>query len=147
MTFWFDLKFDAGRPFSISLRLLKLAQTDRRSQQRNLFRALRSKSAALGLLFVLTSTAYASDPILKIKDKAYAGTELGVVRLNRPSFRLNLYWLKPDGRPYSHLDDLRQALIDQGRVFLMATNSGIYSRDFKPLGLYVENGKTLRPIN
>ena len=57
---------------------------------------------------------------------------------------LKLYWKKADGTPYSTLAAVQNAL---GATFLFATNSGIYSTDFKPLGLEVERGKTLVPLN
>ena len=34
-----------------------------------------------------------------------------------------------------------------GRELLFATNAGIYDREFRPLGLYIEEGVTLRPLN
>jgi uncharacterized protein YigE (DUF2233 family) len=139
MTYPFNRRFGAEKPLSAGRGRLLHVRAD--------LRVLVSTVFALGLLFALTAATYADDHTLKMEEKNYAGTELGVVRLNHPSLKLNLYWLKPDGSPYSRLDDLRQALVHEGRVFLMATNSGIYSRDFKPLGLHVENGKVLRPIN
>jgi uncharacterized protein YigE (DUF2233 family) len=57
---------------------------------------------------------------------------------------LRLYWKKPDGTPFSTLAAVQDAL---GAAFLFATNSGIYSTDFKPLGLEIERGKTLVPLN
>jgi uncharacterized protein YigE (DUF2233 family) len=57
---------------------------------------------------------------------------------------LKLYWKKADGTLYSTLTAVRNAL---GATFLFATNSGIYSTDFKPLGLEIERGKILVPLN
>jgi uncharacterized protein YigE (DUF2233 family) len=57
---------------------------------------------------------------------------------------LKLYWKKADGTLYSTLAAVQNAL---GATFLFATNSGIYSTEFKPLGLEVERGKTLVPLN
>src|SRR5215475_2245466 len=57
---------------------------------------------------------------------------------------LKLYWKKADGTLYSTLPAVQSAL---GATFLFATNAGIYSTDFKPLGLEIERGKTLVPLN
>jgi uncharacterized protein YigE (DUF2233 family) len=132
-------RFDAEKPSSAGGGWLQHARAP--------FRIFASRVCALGLVFALTAATCADDRTLQMEERNYAGIELGIVRLNRPSLKLRLYWLKPDGSPYSRLDDLRQALVHEGRIFLMATNSGIYSRDFKPLGLHIENGKVLRPIN
>ena len=46
----------------------------------------------------------------------------------------------PDGKPYEHLDRLPKPL-------LIAMNAGMYHADFSPVGLYVEDGKELSPLN
>jgi uncharacterized protein YigE (DUF2233 family) len=70
---------------------------------------------------------------------AYQTTDIDLQRVD-----LKLYWKKADGTLYSTLSAVQNAL---GGTFLFATNSGIYSTDFKPLGLEVERGKTLVPLN
>jgi uncharacterized protein YigE (DUF2233 family) len=70
---------------------------------------------------------------------AYQTAEIDLQRVD-----LRLYWKKSDGTLYSTLVAVQNAL---GAMFLFATNSGIYSTDFKPLGLEVERGKTLVPLN
>jgi uncharacterized protein YigE (DUF2233 family) len=70
---------------------------------------------------------------------AYQTADIDLQRVD-----LKLYWKKADGTLYSTLAAVQNAL---GATFLFATNSGIYSTDFKPLGLQVERGKTLVPLN
>src|SRR5215471_8271674 len=70
---------------------------------------------------------------------AYQTADIDLQRVD-----LKLYWKKADGTLYSTLAAVQNAL---GATFLFATNSGIYSTDFKPLGLEVERGKTLVPLN
>ncbi|WP_266158691.1 phosphodiester glycosidase family protein [Dyella silvatica] len=61
---------------------------------------------------------------------------------------LSLHWKDPaDGQAYGDIDSLRQWGEAHGQRLLFATNAGIYDRQFAPLGLYVENGKTLVPLN
>lgn len=60
---------------------------------------------------------------------------------------LRFYWKRPDGSPYASLQALRQELAARGEQLTFAVNGGIYSRDLAPLGLYVEEGKTLVPLN
>jgi uncharacterized protein YigE (DUF2233 family) len=70
---------------------------------------------------------------------AYQTADIDLQKAN-----LKLYWKKADGTLYATLAAVQKAL---GATFLFATNSGIYSTDFKPLGLEIERGKTLVPLN
>lgn len=60
---------------------------------------------------------------------------------------LEFFWKKPDGTPYSTIQDLREALKAQGRVLVFAVNGGIFSTQFTPLGLYIEKGKRYYQLN
>jgi uncharacterized protein YigE (DUF2233 family) len=61
---------------------------------------------------------------------------------------IELYWRNPEtDQPFSTIDALRTWTSGKGRPLSFATNAGIYDREFKPLGLYVENGKALVPLN
>ena len=53
-----------------------------------------------------------------------------------------------DQRPaFGSIETLRQWGEAHGQRLLFAANAGIYDHKFAPLGLYVENGKTLVPLN
>jgi uncharacterized protein YigE (DUF2233 family) len=61
---------------------------------------------------------------------------------------IELYWQNPDtGQPFATIDALKTWTTAKGRPLAFATNAGIYDRDFRPLGLYVENGKAIVPLN
>ncbi|MGC4024037.1 MAG: phosphodiester glycosidase family protein [Mesorhizobium sp.] len=60
------------------------------------------------------------------------------IDLSTHSIRLALNG--PDGKPYEHLDRLP-------KPFALAMNAGMYHADFSPVGLFVENGKELAPLN
>lgn len=61
---------------------------------------------------------------------------------------IELYWHNPDNdEPFGGIEALRAWTEGKGRPLAFATNAGIYDRDFRPLGLYVENGKTVVPLN
>lgn len=67
-----------------------------------------------------------------------------VVRLDLKKTELKLHWRRPDGSAYGSLAALREAL--PGPLLLL-TNSGIYDREYRPLGLHVEGGRQMRPLN
>ncbi|MBZ9752020.1 phosphodiester glycosidase family protein [Deinococcus sp. HMF7604] len=61
---------------------------------------------------------------------------------------LRLHWLNPTtNAPYTTFEQLRARLSKEGRTLLFATNSGIYAPGLKPLGLHIEKGQTLTPLN
>jgi uncharacterized protein YigE (DUF2233 family) len=79
---------------------------------------------------------------------AFDGQNYRVVHIDLKREQLRLYWRNPqDGQPFGNIENLRQWGEAHGRKLLFAANAGIYDRKFAPLGLYVENGKTLVPLN
>lgn len=79
---------------------------------------------------------------------AFEGQNYRVVHLDLNQQKLTLHWREAkSNQPYSSIDALRQWGESRGKRLLFATNAGIYDRNFAPLGLYVENGKTVVPLN
>jgi len=60
---------------------------------------------------------------------------------------LRVHWKRPDGRPYARIETLRQGLAARGLDLLFAVNGGMYTRAWTPLGLLVEEGVVLSPLN
>ena len=60
---------------------------------------------------------------------------------------IRLYWKGADGKPYGGLAALAGALKAQGRALRFAMNGGIFEENLTPLGLYIEDGHTLRKLN
>ncbi len=79
---------------------------------------------------------------------AFEGQNYRVVHLDLKREHLSLHWRDPQsGQPFSSIETLRQWGEARGRRLLFAANAGIYDRQFAPLGLHVENGKTVVPLN
>jgi uncharacterized protein YigE (DUF2233 family) len=99
------------------------------------------------LLFMLlagSSTAFA----LSMFSLEHKGVSYDVVRLEQGEERqLGLYWKRPDGTAYGTIQALRESLAKEGKELLFATNGGIYSKRYTPLGLYIENGKRYYRLN
>lgn len=68
-----------------------------------------------------------------------------IVDLNKDE--LKLYWQEEDGTKISNIERLRNYLKHQGKELIFATNAGIFDDEEVPLGMHVENGETLQPIN
>jgi len=80
--------------------------------------------------------------------RAFEGQNYRVVSIDLEREPLTLHWREPGSdEPFGTIDSLRQWGESHGRRLLFAANAGIYDASFKPLGLYVENGKTLVPLN
>lgn len=70
-----------------------------------------------------------------------------IVELDLARDALESHWRDADAQPLASIERLRDWGAMQGRELLFATNAGIYDRAFRPLGLYIENGSTQRPLN
>lgn len=58
--------------------------------------------------------------------------------------RVRLFWLGPDGLPYSSLGSLADR---QGPRLSFAMNAGMYDKGQAPVGLYVEEGRELKGVS
>ena len=101
-------------------------------------------------LSVLTSVS-ACAPQAQALDQgqvAFEGQNYRFVHVDLKHEQLNLFWRDPQsGQPFGSIDALRQWGEARHEKLLFAANAGIYDQHFAPLGLYVENGKTLVPLN
>ena len=60
---------------------------------------------------------------------------------------LRLFWRDVHGEIYREFDRLADDLAARGNTLQFAMNAGMYTTEFVPVGLYIENGEPLRPIN
>jgi uncharacterized protein YigE (DUF2233 family) len=60
---------------------------------------------------------------------------------------LELHWRDGGDRPYRSFGALADALESEGRPLRFAINAGMYDTDFRPIGLYVEDGKRRVKLN
>ena len=77
---------------------------------------------------------------LTVEGSAYTVCEIDLQR-----HIVRLFWRKPDGAPYGYLTALPGAQ-HAGRL-AFAMNAGMYDPDYRPVGLYVENGRELVRAN
>lgn len=113
-----------------------------------MLRLSRRAAAALLLATALLSGCARSAHGVDSREVSYLGASFRVVRIDLRREQLGLYWRDPaTGRPYSSIDALRRWGEAHGKRLLFAANAGIYDQHTSPLGLYVENGRTLVPLN
>jgi uncharacterized protein YigE (DUF2233 family) len=58
--------------------------------------------------------------------------------------KIGMSWKDSNG---SHIKSVDRLLKSSQKKITCATNAGIYTQEFRPLGLYIENGKKLVPLN
>ena len=99
---------------------------------------------ALALPAACTQTSHG----ISSHDVVFDNVHYRVVTLDTARADLSLHWRDPaTGEPLASIHALQQWGAAHGRQLLFAANAGIYDAQGEPLGLYVENGKTLKPLN
>ncbi len=72
------------------------------------------------------------------------GATFIVLRVDLRAALVKVLWKNPAGVPYGSLDQAHRQI---GGDLLALTNAGIYSENYTPEGLHVEEGATLSPLN
>jgi uncharacterized protein YigE (DUF2233 family) len=78
---------------------------------------------------------------------SFRGASYVVCGFNPLKDHLRTFWRGNDGRPYRTFDAPAADLKAKGKSLRFAMNGGMYSGDFSPVGLYIENGRILVPAN
>lgn len=60
---------------------------------------------------------------------------------------LKMYWKDSNGKRFGSIQRLKNHLARENQTLLFACNGGMYKEDRSPVGLYIESGKTITPIN
>ncbi len=60
---------------------------------------------------------------------------------------VEFFWSDADGKIFKNFENVRKEVEKSGKKLRFAMNGGMYQEDQKPLGLFIQNGKTLAPLN
>ena len=60
---------------------------------------------------------------------------------------IKFFWKDSSGQVLKNFDNLNNWLNKQGSQLVFAMNGGMYQTDNSPLGLFIENGKIVTPLN
>ena len=103
--------------------------------------------ALVGASVLSASCNYQVQP-MESREVTFQGQDFTVVSLDLHREKLSLHWRDPDNdQPFSDIQTLREWGAANGKRLMFAANAGIYDQSYAPLGLFVENGKTLVPLN
>ena len=100
--------------------------------------------AGVAMLAAVTATGAAAAPCVQdtFEDEAYV-----LCTVENGTDGLRLFWKNAEGAPYRDFSSVAEALRGKGKTLAFAVNAGMYLPDFSPIGLYVEDGRELRPVN
>ena len=118
---------------------------------RHFFRAQYTRVAcglAALIAVVLPAACTQASHSFSSHDMVFDNVHYRVVTIDTAKAGLDLHWRDPaTGKPFASIHALQQWGAAHGRQLLFAANAGIYDAQGEPLGLYVENGKALKPLN
>lgn len=104
---------------------------------------MRALSALMvGLVALAASRAVALD----CRETTYEDVLYAICEVDTATERLELFLNDPTGRPHGHFSAIDDALAASGQTLGFAMNAGMYHQDRRPVGLYIENGETLAPL-
>jgi uncharacterized protein YigE (DUF2233 family) len=103
-----------------------------------------SRFALLALLIAFTAEPAVAEPCRTetFQDNAYVVCSFDLAKTD-----LRLFWRNADGVPFGTFTALAGSLGAEGDTLQFAMNGGMYDEDYRPMGLYVEDGKELSPLN
>jgi uncharacterized protein YigE (DUF2233 family) len=79
--------------------------------------------------------------------RTFAGVNYVICSAPAAKANLRLFWKDADGQPYRNFARVTEAVAAEGKSLIFAMNAGMYKDDFSPLGLFIEDGRTLIPAN
>lgn len=77
----------------------------------------------------------------------FRGNAFDIIHVSPQDGELRLYWQDDAGNRIGSFGGLKNLVEGHGESLLFATNAGIFSKNFTPGGLHVEQGKVLKPVN
>lgn len=93
--------------------------------------------------FAAASEAFAAAP----ENLEFGGNAYTVVKVDLKREELKLYWKDAAGERIGDFKNLRRTASGHGRKLVFATNAGIFEIGYRPLGLHMEEGRALVPLN
>jgi uncharacterized protein YigE (DUF2233 family) len=108
---------------------------------------LRTFIAAVAIALGGAASSAESESPLSCAEQTFEAVDYVVCAIDMKTARPRLFWKDADGQPYRTFASVAKAVADEGKSLTFAMNAGMYTDDFSPMGLYVEDGEQLRPAN
>jgi len=72
--------------------------------------------------------------------------KIACFKVNPDSVNISFYW-KTNGENIKNIGKLRKVLEKQNSKLIFATNGGMFDEQLSPIGLFIENGQIIKPLN
>lgn len=103
---------------------------------------------ALLLLTLLPAACTRASHGVASRDVMFDSMHYRVVAIDLRKANLTLHWRNPaTGEPFASIHALQLWGDGHQQRMLFASNAGIYDAKGEPLGMYVEDGKSIKPLN
>jgi uncharacterized protein YigE (DUF2233 family) len=102
--------------------------------------------ALLALAALLAGVGTAPAQALDCREVTHDGILYAICEVDPTRQRLELFLNDATDRPYGHFSAIEDMLAAQGQTLGFAMNAGMYHTDRRPVGLYIEDGETLAPL-
>lgn len=87
------------------------------------------------------------DPSHPCAPVSYKSADYVVCRFDSRKADIRLFLNNDAGEPYGHFNWVNEALEKDGERLVFAMNAGMYHEDRSPVGLFIEDGVELTPLN
>jgi uncharacterized protein YigE (DUF2233 family) len=75
------------------------------------------------------------------------GADYTVCRVAQKQYHLRVFWKTQNGAPFASLRSLESEMSQFKKPLYFSMNGGMFDFNLAPIGLYVENGVQLKPLN
>jgi uncharacterized protein YigE (DUF2233 family) len=79
--------------------------------------------------------------------ESFEGVRFTVCSFDLRETDLRIFWRNGEGKPFLSFSNLAGELAAEGLTLTFAMNGGMFHEDQSPVGLFVEDGKELKPAN
>ena len=97
----------------------------------------------LNLAFLMVTVFCGCNAEQKTADDAFIDLVVAPTEVAKIEF----YWKDDNGEIFKSIRNVKAYVEKHGQKLRFAMNGGMYQEDQKPLGLFVQNGKTITPLN
>jgi uncharacterized protein YigE (DUF2233 family) len=104
------------------------------------------KKKKLLYISLVTGTIFIIASYLLYKEYFPGAAKIASIKVNPESVNISFYW-KSNGENIKNIGKLKAVLESQNTKLLFATNGGMFDKKLSPIGLFIENGELIKPLN
>jgi uncharacterized protein YigE (DUF2233 family) len=95
---------------------------------------------------LVIGTVFAIASYLFYKEYFPGPAKITSIKVNPDSVNISFYW-KSNGEHIKNISKLKAVLENQNSKLIFATNGGMFDEKLSPIGLFIENGELIKPLN